>query len=792
MLIALEFAISLGLSWKLSGMVADRLDAELRIKSLWYIPPVGMWVSGASLYRDEERLVEIGPTKLRLARIPWFNKPLIIQSLDVDDPVIEISRTEQGLMGGPGLVKARPIPPKPRPPKKLSDILRLRKFILNRGKIVYTDVRPAPAGGEPLPMTWNDINVNIDLDRKSESNYSYSLKAHTGQLGDLSGGGTFDVDELMLKVDDLRLKLAANPNAQRSPLPAPVQRFIQKYEVAGALTATASATLPLRDIDHAEYVARLELADGTAWMPEFAVAIEKAHAIVEIEKRGEQLIVRLVALDAASGNARIQMDGGKVFLDLAEGRWVIGDVSGHVTMEGVASEQLNPRDLVRKLQPAGRVDFTATGSGPIEWLGKTPKANVADYQIMAYPRDVSFSYPRFPKRFENVSGGNVRLQYGIITFENLSARYGNDQVRVTSARLPLAGLPGTVRYQEINGSVTFNSPLEDYPEPLMKVFRHVTPSGNYMVAGSVTINRRERPAKFDYDLQVCSDSAGMMLVDWHIPLSRVRTDLAITPSHVIARNLEASCLDGQLTLSGQWNRGEHSSYKGSVGLSDARLERVSEVLREAGKEMRDLSGSFYVRGAFEGEYGKEKSAADALRASGELEIIRGNFFHIPVLRELVGSIQGLRSISTAGEAATSFSIHDRTVTLSDTAISSPLVGIQGGGDIGFDGSLNLRAIVAPLADWQDKIKETNIPIVSDIAGEIVGGVQKLLNSATSALLYQFRIEGTIKEPKITPIPAPALTESAAFVFGKMLQGMREGELRPTVKRATTYPSTTQK
>ena len=78
-------------------------------------------------------------------------------------------------------------------------------------------------------------------------------------------------------------------------------------------------------------------------------------------------------------------------------------------------------------------------------------------------------------------------------------------------------------------------------------------------------------------------------------------------------------------------------------------------------------------------------------------------------------------------------------------------------------------VAAPLADWRDKLMETKIPIFSDVAGVVAGGLQKLLNSATGALLYEFRIEGTVKQPSVTTVPTPALTDAAAYVFGRMLE-----------------------
>ena len=856
-----EVAISRSLAWKLKETVADKLDAQLQIKSLWFVPPVGVYVSGATLSRDDQPIVQIGETELRLAQIPWFNRPMMIQSLDVDDPVLQISRTHEGIFGGPGFVKKTgPTTRKKREPKKLSDVLRLRNLVVRNGRITYTDHRPT----SPLPMTWSDIDINTDLSQENVSRYAYRLRANSGAVGDISAAGTVDVDELMLKVDDLLLKLAARPDAQVSPLPAPAQRIIQRYEIRGSLTANARANLPLRNIDDGDYAVRLVLQEGSAFVEKWDLALDRVRTTIEIEKpaptkkpatgpalaeanpiasatrpaepatqpESPPVVVRLLALDATSGNAQLIMDRGKVWLDLTHGDWAIADLSGHIVMTEThqptstrpdnrlvlredrnssrpyfyprASTRPTARDIVRRLAPAGHIDFTAAGSGPLAWAGKSPKTKVADYQVIAYPRDVSFAWRGFGHRFENIGGGNVRLQHNIITLENLNGRYGNDLVRLKSARIPLDGIREAVQVQEINSAVVFNLPLEDYPEAAMKMLKQFTPTGTYLVAGNITMipQRRgrlseavaaaqssatapsTRPIFRDYNLMISTDTGGLVFSDYQIPVTNLRADVIATPTQLTTRNAQGKLLGGDVAASLDYQRGDdRSSYDARIVIREARLEELDSIRKKAGQELLNMKGRVFANGALRGAFKQGQSPVDVMTGSGDAEIIQGEIFKLPVLSQLLSHVKGVKSVATVGEAATSFSIGNRTVTLTNTAISSPLVGIQGHGTINFDGPINARAIVAPLADWRDKIRETRIPFVSDLAGELVGGVQKLLNSATSNLLYQFRIEGDVKNPKITPIPAPVLTDSAAFVFGKMVQGVRDGELLRTVKRA---------
>ena len=62
----------------------------------------------------------------------------------------------------------------------------------------------------------------------------------------------------------------------------------------------------------------------------------------------------------------------------------------------------------------------------------------------------------------------------------------------------------------------------------------------------------------------------------------------------------------------------------------------------------------------------------------------------------------------------------------------------------------------------------------DVAGEVAGAVQKLLNSATGTLLYEFRVTGNVRDKlEIVTVPTPALTDTAAMVFGRMLHPRKD-------------------
>jgi hypothetical protein len=85
------------------------------------------------------------------------------------------------------------------------------------------------------------------------------------------------------------------------------------------------------------------------------------------------------------------------------------------------------------------------------------------------------------------------------------------------------------------------------------------------------------------------------------------------------------------------------------------------------------------------------------------------------------------------------------------------------------------------------VKQSNVPILSDVAGEVFGAVQRLVNTATGALLYEFRVTGTAGERHVATVPVPVLTEPAAVLFGRMLRGDDDRKLLETMRGRAKGP-----
>src|SRR5205823_3236877 len=83
-----------------------------------------------------------------------------------------------------------------------------------------------------------------------------------------------------------------------------------------------------------------------------------------------------------------------------------------------------------------------------------------------------------------------------------------------------------------------------------------------------------------------------------------------------------------------------------------------------------------------------------------------------------------------------------------------------------------------------KAKEARVPFLSDVAGDVLGGAQRLFNVAQGALFNSIHVTGTIAAPQIEDEPVPVLSDSFKLLFGRMLQpNQQPGNLIEAVREA---------
>ena len=290
------------------------------------------------------------------------------------------------------------------------------------------------------------------------------------------------------------------------------------------------------------------------------------------------------------------------------------------------------------------------------------------------------------------------------------------------------------------------------------------------------VTHRNADGKRPFELELKCRAPVLMASRPRLLLTDAACDLLITPgmveildNHRGHKGLTATVFGGSLRLVARVRTRKPIAYDVTLVARGLDMAQYAQYLAR-GDKPRKLSGKGYAMADLSG-FGRQDgaSALDSLTGKGEFEILDGEFYDLPVLSEIVKAVDARGDAGTVGQAAGVFEIGGRKIRFKKAAVSAPLLGLQGSGAIGFNGAIDFEAVAAPLADWKKGLKKANIPIISDVAAELAGAVQKLLDTASGALLYQFKITGRAADPKITTVPAPVLTENAARLFGGMLK-----------------------
>jgi hypothetical protein len=412
-----------------------------------------------------------------------------------------------------------------------------------------------------------------------------------------------------------------------------------------------------------------------------------------------------------------------------------------------------------EFKDAGKVAITGKASGP--WHAIKPWWEAVDHDVEIRARDFAFWPRKFPQRVEHINGEPARIAHGVVTFHNLTGAYGPDKLELRSARLDLRELPARLAFREIDSTVAFAGKPNEYSPKLQKTLDMLAPAGPIIIGGDWVSVRtdREHPR---YDLKISSDTAALNINGGKLPLTKVRGDARVIPGRIDVQQVSADLWGGTATAVGAWMYGADDSYRGRVTLRNIDLRNVpnQSKLKGRGFLVADVQGS--------------GDALANLTGGGEAEVTDGDFFELPIFRALFEQIKAKQAI-TAAEAATLFDIGGGVIRLRRAAVSAPVLGLQGGGEVGFDGKVNLEVVAAPLSDWRDHLKAAKVPIVSDVAGELAGGIQRMLNAATGTLLYQFRIDGNVKQPHVAAVPVPVLSDLGAAIFGHMLQEKKQDD-----------------
>ena len=514
---------------QLQQMVSKNLNATLTMDGLSYQFPYGVRARNAALVTTDEQgrpvdLLRVKELELALAELPLGKGPLVIERIIVREPSAHLIVNEHGLVGGRGLVKrdAEAADKKEKP----SDYFRLRKFEMRDGAIVFEDRR---GGGGP-PVVWKNLAVDLNIEPGKGSLYAFEVMAKNAPLATANVRGRVDVDAAVLDVEKFILALRVEQGKPQEQLPPMLQDALRRYEVAGGLSVSGRARVPLREPDSSEYEAALDLPSASARVSEGAGRIDRVTlklrvvsedqevATTEVERpvtlsalppagtqassrpaaytrpgRQPPMIVKLDLLEVGTSDTLLHVEKGEAVIDPATQQWRVKELLCRLDV-GRDRSGLPSRigQALGKLELTGKVRLTATAVGPLRPAPTKRVMDQVEYQLIAHPRDIAVKPPKWTAPFTNVSG-TVRANREALIFENVEAEYFEDRFFVAGARIPLDDVTRELRINEITGSATLTGKVESYPKPFDFAAKQLHPSGTWHAIGYFARKRGLKP-----------------------------------------------------------------------------------------------------------------------------------------------------------------------------------------------------------------------------------------------------------------------------------------------------------
>lgn len=774
---------------KLILTVETRTNATLKVGKLSYLPLYGVRVEDAEFLVPERQgsgeleMIKVKRIELKLARLPLWSGPLMIQRVTIDSPVVHLVKNKQGLVGISGVMEAKNKVETAK--KKLSEIFELRHLAINDAEVEYED-RTAKGS---LPVVWKNLNINTETQPESGGAiYSYDFKGNSGEMASVKSTGKVDIDQLILNATSLALKAEVGKGEKESSVPAPVQKLLARYGVSGKLKIDGHGKVPLKHLEQATYQFDVALDDGQGRVPKFERTIDHLTAHVRVTGGDKESVSTLLALEARSGPDVLHVDDGQLAVDLEKKSWDLKRVDLRLDAKAVGVkpfEKSTSAPATRKsLDAGGRIELTAAGNGPLETMSMRQFLDQAKFDVIASATDFHTQPPGFKAPIWLVTGAPIIANQDVVRISNLTGRYGEDQFQLTTLRVPLKYLPRMVRVEEMSASATFDRNTPEYPGKIGNWVKKVRPEGPFELGGTATLNREGSP-KLLYHLLVHSDRGAIeyALGDRSVPVTRINMDALVEPDKAQLDYFQANVFGGVVSATGSAALGKEIQWQAKGTVRDFDLRDSVQTLTGKKFDTEKLAGRAFLR--FDMAGGKNP---ESFKGSGAARLFNGKLFEIPILSDILGKA-GLGKGLVGSEAAAKFDIADAKVRLNQMALGSPAIGVEGHGTIGFNKTLDLDVVVAPLGQWKDRFKQTGIPIVSKAIGEVAGAVQGAVNAAASSLLYEFHVSGTGEAPKITPVPAPFLTKNGAAIFTKMLGGgEKETTLADEVEKTSDQPA----
>jgi hypothetical protein len=707
---------------RLQKQLSSQLDADLQMGTVYYWFPYGVTVRDAVLVAKDQqgdaiRLLKIDRLKLALARLPFGEGPLVIQKLILIRPEIHLLDTDEGLVGRHSLVKAE-APPATEPSQPASATAESVRSAPSTARAAKIESRKLSEMFELREVRIEDAQI-IYEDRKSPQTVPAAWR-------------------------HINIDMATTPAAN------PVYQFDFTAATGALAKMRIVGTINIDELEVSlkQITARLDLAAPTTESP---VPASVQRMLLNNNVRGSFAVTGTAFMPLR----KMEETTFDLRMSLKDGATRVGKIHSDRDPDDDTFDSINAK---------------------VRWSSEPLTEEQA---FMAAAGDM-----RSAKAAATLPPPDARTKRKVpaayMLLEEAEILMGDNRLEIKNAAVAIDRRLKEWEFKDVHGTLALGEHKGQLPKPLRAAFEKPQFFGvvDLILDGRGSMVEPKDGSRRPWQLHLKATCPKLVMTARRLVATNVSCNMLMTPGLIQFvdedpqhRAISASLYGGSLMGFGAIRTGRPArfDFAGSI-------EKVD--LREFGKDWSSsetapskASGRAFATlqlGWSNPHAGKKIS--DLFTSNGTFEILDGEFYELPVLSQIAAAVPFSKDAGKVGQAAARFHIAQREIHFKPVAVSAPMLGLRGEGKLSFDGQLDFKAVAAPLADWKNQLQKTRIPLLDSVGAELAGGIQKVLDSTTGRLLYQFKITGNRSKPVVTPEPVPILTEDGMNLLKNMLKG----------------------
>ncbi len=238
---------------QLQDIANSYLNPQLSFTDLTYQYPLSVSLKNLHLTADDPKhpghtidIIACRSAEVSLGEIPQLGKPIVIQEIVLDEPLISavaIEPRSKKFVGFYNLLRKSNPENTPedasKPSKKLSDVFKMRLVQIKNGKIVYD-----PRIEGTVPMTLDQINTVLNIEPVEVGWYTIDTDIARKPVFDLAVKGQVSLDTFSVRDADVNIK-ADLSQENLDYLPPEIQALLKQYDAKGRLAINVAGDMPV-------------------------------------------------------------------------------------------------------------------------------------------------------------------------------------------------------------------------------------------------------------------------------------------------------------------------------------------------------------------------------------------------------------------------------------------------------------------------------------------------------------------------------------------------------------------